>query len=186
MRRHSPARKCRAAETPSQATTPAVETKWGWQPCIEQGICAVPSALLRSATGLGLCASEGWLLVQLLDMKWSSGLSSLTEVERRCGATPDDLMDALRSLEERGFLKLHARGGGASPVKGRGRNGARPSPASSGHSTGQVTGSLEIDLSPLLEALNDFVMRDGDLSIGFVRLSSVKLSEPGDESGEIG
>ncbi|MBW3623265.1 MAG: hypothetical protein KY468_07635 [Armatimonadetes bacterium] len=163
-----------------------LETKWGWMPCVEMGWCAVPSAFLRYAGALGITPEEGWLLLQLLDLKWTEGRSSLPHLIDRCRLSPEAIHQILRSLEERGFLKLipkhhkvAANGRTSVPPgkngtpngNGNASNGSTPSPEPN---TGTLSG-WEIDLSPLLQALNEYVMRGGDLSAGFLRLSSVQI-----------
>lgn len=129
-------------------------------PCVDQGWCAVPSSLLRHASALGLTPEEGWLLIQLLDLKWSVGRSTFQQLTDRCNSTPESVGQLIRSLQSRGFLKIVNK-----PIKGT-NNGV------SSDTIGVVAG-WEIDLSPLLRILNDLIMRGGDLSAGFLRLSPV-------------
>jgi hypothetical protein len=133
-----------------------VETKWGWMPCVEEGWCVVPSSLLRHAAALGLSPEEGWLLIQLLDLKWSAGGSTLQQLTDRCNRSPEEIGQLLTSLQSRGFMKVISK-----PIKSG--NGAS-------HEGSGVAG-WEIDLSPLLRILNDLIMRGGDLSAGFLRLA---------------
>src|SRR5438128_2408640 len=101
IRRKTPQRKRRA---PASSTT--LETKWGWQPCIEQGMCAVPASLLRSAAALGITAEEGWLLIQLLDLKWQEGRSTMDALTGRCLFGEETTQSLLLSLQDRKFLKM--------------------------------------------------------------------------------
>lgn len=164
IRRKSPQRKRRAPASPL-----TLETKWGWQPCIEQGMCAVPASFLRSAAALGITAEEGWLLIQLLDLKWQEGRSTMEALTERCLFGEDTIQSLLLSLQERKFLKLIPK----YPISrelfsedGRGHNPAAKAPV-----------GWEIDLSPLLQALNEYIMRGGDLTAGFLHLSTIRIEK---------
>lgn len=160
IRRRPPHRKRRLALRPPIL----LETKWGWMPCVELGWCAVPSAFLRHAAALGISPTEAWLLLQLLDLKWTEGRSTLDQLAERLRFGGEEIHHLLRSLETRGYLKLNPR-----HVTGPSSNG------SSARGSAPPLVGWEIDLSSLLQALNEYVMRDGDLSAGFLKLSSIRI-----------
>jgi hypothetical protein len=149
----------------------SLETKWGWGPCIDQGWCAIPSALLRFAAPLGLSAEEGWLLVQLLDLKWSGEDATASLLAERCHLSPEETQAILQDLKERKFLRFNAK--------------ARPSRSDARSGAPRALIGWEIDLSPLLRMLDDYIMRGGDLSAGFLHLtqSSSDRSDNASESG---
>ena len=144
-----------------------VETKWGWGPSIDQGWCAVPASLLRCASGLGITAQEGWVLVQLLDLKWTEGRSAWSHLVERCHLDDESLHALLRSMEARGLLKLIPKPDPRKPT-GAARADSSAAPPLTG---------WEIDLSPLIRVLNDYIMRGGDLSAGYLRFSSIRLDQ---------
>ena len=162
-------RKRRATRAPI-----TVESKWGWEPCIEVGWCAVPAALLRHAAGLGITPEEGWLLIQLLDLKWNEGRSTLDNLTERCQLDQETICRLMRSLEARGLLKLIPKSAKGAVVNGRKEDSGEYS---------RLLAGWELDLSYLLRALNDYIMRDGDLSSGFLRLSSVRLDKDANAAG---
>jgi hypothetical protein len=148
-----------------------VETKWGWGPCIDQGWCAVPAALLRCGAGLRISAEEGWLLVQLLDLKWSEGHSTLQILCDRTHLSAEVVHRLLQSLEDRGLLKLIPKPPARGPA-----NGAQPKRGPTGDASPSPAG-WAVDLAPLLRTLDDYIMRDGDLSSGYLRLSRAQSDD---------
>lgn len=165
QRRRTQSRK-RRTERPALT----LETKWGWMPSVEMGWCPIPTALLRYASALAITPEEGWMLIHLLDIKWSEGRSTLDHLSERCRLSPDEIYHRLQCLESRGFLKLIPK-----HLKGASSNGA----AATHFSSQRPLAGWEIDLSPLLHALNEMIMRGGDLNAGFLRLSPVQLeNEP--------
>jgi hypothetical protein len=143
-------------------------------PCAEAGWCAVPSAFLRYAVPLGISPEEAWLLLQLLDLKWCEGRSTFETLAERCRMSAEAVHQMLRRLEERGFLKFIPKYPRSEPNGAALRNGAAPKNSAAPPPVKAPSG-WELDLSPFLQALNEYIMRDGDLNSGFLRLSSVRV-----------
>jgi hypothetical protein len=151
-----------------------LETKWGWQPSVEQGWSVVPSALLKYAADLGLSPSEGWFLIQLLDLKWSAREVTASLLSERCRLRQEETLELLQSLSERRFIRFHSK---MMPMRSSSKRKSRP----------RASHGWEIDLSPLIRMLNHSVMRDGDLSVGFLRISEagVKAKEADDDESDL-